>query len=180
MTQPWIADRAVWARLAIMLVLVGYLAVIVASYVVLLPLFLEGPLVLVGWLFLPGLYVWARLRHIDTRPRPLSQWRSMFRPLALTVTFGAVVAVALFLAMAWDVPSRCHVSINCVKGYEWRIDNGKYYHAIEGLSAEIGQQAYLQETGTFLRSAATFGLYAMCLAWFASAGLRPRSTGPPT
>lgn len=177
-TQPSIADRAVQLRLVIIVVLIGYLAIIVASPFVPLSLSLEGPLVLVGWLFLPGMFLWAKLRRIDTRPSAHPPVREMLRPWALTVTFGAVAAVTLFLATAWDVPEHCHISLNCVKGYEWHTENGKYYHVIEGVSAEISQQAYMQEIGIDLRSAAAFGVYALCLAWVATAVFRRSSTVP--
>jgi hypothetical protein len=162
-----------------MVVLVGYLAIIVASPFIPLPLTLEFPLVLVGWLFLAGLIVWARLRRVDTRPSAQPPVRDMLRPWALTITFGAIAAVALYLAIGWEVPNRCGVSLNCVKGYEWRLENAKYYHIIEGVKSEIGQQAYVQETGIDLRSAAAFGVLMLSLAWTGTAVLRrprPSST----
>ncbi|HEV2029287.1 MAG TPA: hypothetical protein VGS16_12275 [Candidatus Dormibacteraeota bacterium] len=103
---PRILDQAIWFRIVLMAVLLGYIAIIWVTHFVLLPPFLTGPLALTGWLFLPGLYVWARLRRIDTRARP--PLREMVRPWALTATFGALAAVALFLAIGWDVPSFCH------------------------------------------------------------------------
>jgi hypothetical protein len=173
------ADRAVWVRLVILLVLLGYLPIIVASTLIPLPLYLEGPLVLVGWSFLPILFIWARLRRV-TRTSAHPPAMDMLRPLALTITFGTIATVALFLAIAWEVPSRCHVTINCVKGYEWHMQNGKYYHVIDGVSAEISRAAYTQETGIDLRSAAAFGLYAMCLAWLGAVVLRTSPIRPPT
>jgi hypothetical protein len=172
------ADRAVRLRLVIVLVLAGYLAVIVTSHFILMPLFLEGPLALVGWLFLAGLIVWSRLRRVDTRPSSLPPLRDMLRPWALTVAFGVIAAVVLYLATAWDVPARCHVTLNCVKGYEWRTENGKYYHVIEGVSTEISQKAYAQEVDLDLRSAAAFGVYTLCLAWVGTTVLRYRREVP--
>jgi hypothetical protein len=98
----------------------------------------------------------------------------MLRPWALTVAFAALAAVALFLAIAWDVPNQCSLTINCVKGYEWHTGDGKYFHTIEGVSAEISQTAYLREVSSHLRSAAAFGVFAMCLAWYGAAVLRIR------
>jgi hypothetical protein len=173
-----ILDPATWIRLVLMATLFGYLAIIWVSHLVPLSPFLTGPLALTGWLFLPGLFLWARLRRIDTRPSAQPPLRELVRPWALTATFGALAAVALFLAIGWDVPSFCHgpVPVNCVKGYQWSTDNGNYYHTIfEGPSAEISQQQYVQEVGFDLRSAAVFGVLALCAAWVAAAVFRPVS-----
>jgi hypothetical protein len=186
MTQPWITDRAVRVRLAIIFVLLGYLVIIVASHFIPLPLFLQPPLVLVGWLFLPGLYVWGRLRRIDTRRSALPRFREMLRPWALTAIFGALVAVALFLAIVWDVPGSCHgpVPVNCFRGYNWSTDDGRYFHTTSygAAPSEISRQTYLKEVGFDLRSSAAFGVYAMCLAWIGAAALRlssrPRGSAP--
>jgi hypothetical protein len=166
-------------RLAIIVVILGYLAIIVASHSVPLPVSLEGPLVIVGWSFLPGIYVWGRLRRVDMRPVAQPPAREMLRPWTLTIAFGALAAVALFLALGWDVPSFCHgpVPVNCVKGYQWSTDNGHYHHTnADGIYAEISQQTYVQEVGFDLRSAGTFGILAMCLAWVGAAVLRSAST----
>src|SRR6266568_948739 len=61
-----VLDQATWIRLALMATLVGYLAIIWVSHFVPLPPFVTGPLALAGWLFLPGLFLWARLQRIDT------------------------------------------------------------------------------------------------------------------
>ena len=170
-------DRTNWIRLALIPILLGYLGISWVAHFLPLPDFLTVPLALTGWLFLPGLYVWARLRRIDTRSRP--PLREMVRPWALTATFGALAAVALFLAIGWDVPSFCHgpVPVNCVKGYQWSTENGLYYHSIEeGPRVEISRQMYVQEVGFDLRSAATFGVLALCCAWVAAALFRTVST----
>lgn len=162
-------------------VILGYLAVIVASHFVPLPVILEGPLVLFGWLFLPGLFVWGKIRRVDMSRSAQPPAREMLRPWALTATFGALAAVALFLAMGWDVPSFCHgpVPVNCVKYYQWSVESGHYYHTIaSGIPAEISEQTYVQEVGFDLRSAAAFGVFALCLAWVAAAVLRRPSKAP--
>ena len=58
-------DRAMGVRLVMAVVLLTYLVTIWFSHFALLPQFLEVPLVLVGWLFLPGLFVWAKVRRLD-------------------------------------------------------------------------------------------------------------------
>jgi hypothetical protein len=180
-TNHWIADRAVRLRLAILVVILGYLGIIVASHFVPLPVFLEGPLVITGWLFLVGLILWARLRRIDTRPSAQRPMNEMLRPWVLTATYGALAGGALFLAIIWDVPSLCHgpVPLNCVKGYAWSTDNGHYYHTTAaGTYAEISREIYVQEVGFDLRSAAVFGVLALCAAWVGAAVLRPSSRAP--
>jgi branched-subunit amino acid ABC-type transport system permease component len=175
------ADRAVRLRLVIIVVILGYLAIIVASHFVPLTVFLAGPLVITGWLFLLGLFLGARLRRIDTRPSAQPPIREMLRPWGLTAIFVAVAAVALFLAIGWDVPSFCHgpIPVNCVKGYVWSSDSGHYYHTTAaGIYAEISQQTYIQEVGFDLRSAAVFGVLALCAAWIGAAVFRPLSRAP--
>jgi hypothetical protein len=175
----WILDQAIWIRLAVMASLFGYLVIIWVTHFVPLPPFLTAPLALTGWLFLPGLFLLARLRRIDTRPSAQPPLGELLRPWALTATFGALAAVVLFLAIGWDVPSFCHgpVPVNCVKGYQWSTDNGHYYHSIEeGPQVEISQQTYVQEVGFDLRSAAVFGVLALCGAWVAAAVFRPANT----
>jgi hypothetical protein len=49
MIQSWMSDRAIWIRLVMAVVLVGYLAIITVTHFVALPLQLEVPLVLTGW-----------------------------------------------------------------------------------------------------------------------------------
>jgi hypothetical protein len=172
-----ILDQATWIRLAVMAALLGYLAIIWLCHFLLLQPSLTVPLALTGWLFLPGMYLWARLRRIDTRSRP--PLREMLRPLALTATFGAFAAVTLVVAVGWDVPSVCHgpVPLNCFQGYSWSSGNGRYYHSIEeGPQVEIGRQTYIEEVGFDLRSAAAFGVLMLCAAWIAAAVFRPRST----
>jgi hypothetical protein len=168
------ADRAVRIRLLAMFVLLGYLGIIAASHFVPLPPSLEVPLVLVGWLFLPGLFVWGTLRRVDLSRHAYPPARDMLRPLTLTVAFGAVAVVALFLAIGWDVPEVCGgAPLACVKGYQWSTDNGLYYHTTaDGIHAEIGQQTYVQEVGAHLRSTAAFGVGALCLAFVAAAVVR--------
>jgi hypothetical protein len=172
-----ILDQATWIRLAVLATLFGYLAIIWVSHFVPMPPVLTGPLALTGWLFLPGLYLLARLRRIDTRSRP--PLREMVRPWALTAIFSALAAVALFLAIGWDVPNFCHgpVPVNCVKYYQWSTDNGRYYHSIEaGPQVEISQQMHIEEVGFDLRSAAAFGVLALGGAWVAAALFRTVST----
>jgi hypothetical protein len=86
-----------------------------------------------------------------------------------------LAGVVLFLAIGWDTPSFCRgpVPLNCVQGYHWSVEGGHYYHTIfEGPPVEISQYQYLQESGFFLRSAAAFGVFALCLGWVAAGGLR--------
>jgi hypothetical protein len=175
------ADRAIWLRLVFMVVILGYVAVIAASHFVPLPVFLEAPLVITGWLSLVGLIGWATIRRIDSRPEAQPPMREMLRPWVLTATFGALAAIALFLAIAWDVPSFCHgpVPLNCVKGYAWSADNGRYYHTdAAGIYSEISQQRYVQEVGFDLRSAAVFGVLALCGGWISAAVLRQSRRSP--
>lgn len=173
------SDRTVRLRLVIVVALLGYLAIIVASHFVALPLVLEGPLVLIGWLFLPGIYVWSRLRRVDMSRAAQPPARDILRPWGLTVTFGALASVVLFLAVGWDVPGFCHGPLNCVKGYQWSVENGHYYHTISGgISTEISQPTYIHEVGIDLRSAAAFGVGALCLAWVAADLLRRSKKSP--
>ena len=173
-----ILDQTMWVRLSLMAVLVGYIAIISVSHFIPLPHFLEGPLVITGWLFLLGLFLWATLRRIDTRPKAQPPISELLRPWALTAAFGALAATALFLAIVWDVPSFCHgpIPVNCVKGYVWSVDNGHYYHTTwNGTYGEISQQTYIQEVGFGLRSAAVFGVLSLCAAWIGAAVFRPRN-----
>jgi hypothetical protein len=173
-----IVDQAIWIRLALMAVLVAYLAIIWTSHFIPLSVYLVGPMVITGWLSLLVLFLWARIRRIDTRPSAQPPVRKMLRPWALTLAFGALAAVALFLAVGWDLPSFCQgpVPVNCVKYYQWSIDNGRYYHTIsEGPQTEISQQMYIQEVGFDLRSASVFGVLALCGAWVGAAVFRPVS-----
>jgi hypothetical protein len=179
--QSWVSDRAVRIRLVILVVILGYVAVILASHFVPLPVILEGPLVLVGWLFLPGLFVWGKIRRVDMSRSAQPPAREMLRPWALTATFGALAGVALVLAIGWDVPRFCHgpVPVNCVKYYHWSVESDHYFHTIDGgLPTEISLQTYVQEVGFDLRSAAAFGVFALCLAWVGAAVLRRSSKGP--
>jgi hypothetical protein len=178
MNQSWMSDRAIWIRLVMAVVLVGYLAIITLTHFIALPLQLEVPLVLTGWLFLPVLYVWSRLLRLDMSRRAQPRVKELLRPWALTAGFGALAGVVLFLAIGWDAPSFCHgpVPLNCVKGYHWSVESGHYYHTIfEGPPEEISQNRYIQEAGFFLRSAAAFGVFALCLGWVAAGGLRAPS-----
>jgi hypothetical protein len=171
-------DRAIWVRLVIAVVLLVYAVIISLSHFIALPLFLGGVMALIGWLFLPGLYLWARLRRIDMSRAAQPSVNDLLRPLALTVAFGACAAVTLVLAIGWDVPNFCHgpVPVNCFRGYQWSTDTGRYYHTTaDGTRAEISQQTYVQEVGFDMRSAASFGVYAMCLAWLAAGVLRAPS-----
>jgi hypothetical protein len=159
-------------------VLVGYLAIIMVTHFVALPLELEVPLASTGWLFLPGLYVWSRLLRLDTSRGAQPRVKELLRPWALTAGFGVLAGVVLFLAIGWDAPTFCRgpVPVNCLQGYHWSVDSGRYYHTIfEGPPVEISQYQYRQEAGFFLRSAASFGIFALCLAWVAAGGLRARS-----
>jgi hypothetical protein len=171
-------DQTIWIRLAIAAVLLGYAVIIWMSHFVPPLLFGGGLLALIGWLFLPGLYVLARLRRIDLSRSAQPPVKELLRPWAMTVAFGAFAAATLFLAIGWDVPNVCHgpVPVNCFRGYQWSTENGRYYHTTaDGIHAEISQQAYVQEAGFDLRSAASFGVYAMCLAWLAAGVLRAPS-----
>jgi hypothetical protein len=82
-------------------------------------------LVLVGWLFLPGLFVWAKVRRLDMSRAAQPPVRELFRPWALTAAFGALAAVVLFLAIVWDVPGFCHgpVPVNCEQATtgQWKV-----------------------------------------------------------
>jgi hypothetical protein len=181
--QGRIGDRAISVRFAIAVVLLGYAVIIWMSHFVAFPLFLGGLMALLGWLFLPGLYLWARLRRIDMRRAAQPTVKALLRPWAMTAAFGALAAVALYIAIGWDVPSFCQGPLTCTKYYHWSMSDGHYYHTIsEGPQAEISQQGYVQEVGVDLRSAATFGVYAMCLAWVAAGVLRapsqPRRVSP--
>ncbi len=161
-----------------MATLVGYIAAIWVTHFIPLSSVLTVPFALTGWLFLPGLYVWARLRRIDTRARP--PVREMFRPWALTAALGALAASALFLAVVWDVPSQCPgpLPLNCFQRYSWTIDSGHYFHSIlEGPQMEIDRDTYIHEVGFDLRSASAFGVLALCGAWIGAVLFRPRSTG---
>lgn len=179
MAQGRNLDQAMWVRLALIPVLIGYIAIIWVSHFTPLPRFLEGPLALTGFLFLIGLLLWARLRRIDTGRSTQPPVKELLRPWTFTAAFGALVAVALFLAIVWDVPSFCQgpVPLNCVKGYAWSIDNGHYYHTTAaGTYAEISRQTYVQELGFDLRSVAVFGVFILCGAWIGAAVLRSAST----
>jgi hypothetical protein len=60
-----------------------------------------------------------------------------------------------------------------LKGYQWSIQNGHFYHVTpDGLSEQISRATYIQEVGVHLRSAAAFGLYSLCLAWLAASALK--------
>ena len=172
-----------WVRFAIATVLVGYAVIIWMSHFVIPPLFLGGLMAIVGWLFLPLLYVSARLLRIDMRRPAQPSVKELLRPWAMTASFGALAAVALFLALFWAIPSFCHGPLTCTKGYQWSTNAGHYYHTPpEGTVAEISRQTYIDEVGVDLRSGATFGVYAMCPAWLAAGVLRapsqPRQVPP--
>jgi hypothetical protein len=172
----WMLDRAMWVRLGIAVVLLGYIVIIWMSHFVAPPLFLGGLMALIGWLFLPALYLSARLLRVDMRRAAQPSVKALLRPWAMTAAFGALAAVALFLALGWDVPSFCHSPLYCTKGYQWSTSAGHYYHTPpEAASAEISRQTFIDETGADLRTAATFGVYAMCLAWLAAGVLRAPS-----
>src|SRR5258708_20641313 len=128
MAQGRMVDRAIWIRLVIAAVLMGYLAIIFVSHFAAFPLFLGGLMALTGWLFLPGLYLLARLRRIDMSRAAQPPVKELLRPWALTVAFGAFAAATLFLAIGWDVPNVCYgpVPRNCFKGFQWSTRNGQY------------------------------------------------------
>ncbi|HEY0830544.1 MAG TPA: hypothetical protein VGE99_05325 [Candidatus Dormibacteraeota bacterium] len=179
--QSWRNDRALGARLVIAIVLVGYLVAIWLSHLILLPHFLQAPLVLTGWLFLPGLFVVMKVRRLDMSRSAQPPVKELFRPWAMTAGFGVIAAATLVLAIVWDVPTFCHgpVPVNCMKGYQWSVDAGHYYHSFqEGTRTEISQQRYFQEVDFDLRSAAAFGVCALCLAWIGAAGLRASPRAP--
>src|SRR5216683_1274860 len=102
-------DETIWIRLAIAAVLLGYAVIMWMSHLVPPPLFLGGLLALIGWLFLPGLYLLARLRRIDMSRAAQPPVKELLRPWALTAAFGAFAAATLFLAIGWDVPNVCDV-----------------------------------------------------------------------
>jgi hypothetical protein len=174
-------DRAIWIRLALMVVLFAYIAIIGVSHFIPLPPFLTGPLAFTGWLFLPGLFLWARARRINTRPSAQPPVKDLLRPWILTAVFGACAAIALFIAVSWDVPAVCHgpVPVNCFQEYQWSTDDGHYYQSIlEGPRAEISRQTFIEEVGFDLRSAAAFGVLALCAAWIAAGVFKRASTVP--
>jgi purine-cytosine permease-like protein len=108
MMQGRIVDRAIWIRLAIAAALLGYIAIIFVSHFAPFPLFLGGLMAFLGWLLLPGLYLLARLRRIDMSRAAQPRVKDLLRPWVMTAGFGALAAVALFLALGWDVPGFCH------------------------------------------------------------------------
>jgi hypothetical protein len=174
-------DQAIWIRLAVAMVLLAYIAFMLGSRLIPLPAFLTFPLALTGWLFLPGLYVLARVRRIDTRPSAQRRVKDLLRPWALTAAFGAFAAAALFLSVGWDVPGVCHgpVPLNCFQEYQWSTNDGHYYQTIlEGPRAEISRQTYISEVGFDLRSAADFGVLSLCAAWIVAGVFKRASTAP--
>ena len=175
-----LADLAIWIRLAVAVILLSYIATIWVSHFVPLSPSLTVPLALTGWLFLPGLFVLARVLRIDTRPSAQPPVKDLLRPWALTVGFGALAAIALFLAVGWDVPAVCNgpVPLNCFQEYQWSTDDGHYYESIlEGPQTEISRQTYIEEVGFDLRSAAAFGVLALCAAWILAAVFRHAPAG---
>jgi hypothetical protein len=174
-------NQAIWIRLALALVLLAYIAFMLGSRLIPLPAFFTFPLALTGWLFPLGLFLLAKVRRIDTRPSAQPPIRDLLRPWALTAAFGAFAAAALFLSVGWDVPGVCHgpVPLNCFQEYQWSTDDGHYYQTIlEGPRAEISRQTYISEVGFDLRSAADFGVLALCAAWTVAGVFKRASTGP--
>ena len=160
-----------------MAILLGYVVFIVMSHSVVLPPILDVPLVLVGWLSVLALFVWTRFTG-EHRPQELID---LLRPFPFTIAFAIVAASALFLALGWDVPSLCHGDpINCVKGYDWSTDNARYFHTTaDGIHGQISANIYLQEVGQHLRSAATFGVFALCGAFVVAPVVGPAPGAPP-
>ena len=162
-------DPAVGVRIAILGILAFYIGVIVSSRALALSPDFEIPLVMLGWIVLIGL--------IALNFRRRSRWRLdvrwVLRPLVLTLIFAALVATATYLALG-GVPSECHGSaFGCMKGYQWRVEDGNYFRiGFENEQTQITQVVYVQEVGNRLRSASIFGLYCLCPAWILAAGAR--------
>lgn len=148
--------------------LLAYVAGMVVTGLVPLSPGLTVPFGLAGWLCLAGLVVWGMVRR--RRPGASEILSTFLRPLPLALLFAALVVAGTYLALGWRVPANCSVGpLNCFKGYDWTIQGDRYYHAPpEGVSEPISRDVYIAEVGTYLRSAAAFGMYSLCLAWGAS------------
>ncbi|GAC1506476.1 MAG: hypothetical protein NVS1B6_14360 [Steroidobacteraceae bacterium] len=135
---------------------------------------LEAPLAFGGWLVLASLIVAA---GVPTRRWKASLPKGVLRPLPLTLAFLAVALTALALAVTSNTPVDCPPTArSCIKIDEWKQSEGHYYrlypYDVQGNSdrsqpwVEISRATYLAEVGARLRSAAAFGIGALCLAWF--------------
>ena len=170
-------DPIVRFRVFLTALLVVYLVATVATgYLQLSPEF-DVPFALAGWLVFAGVIIWAaiRRRKYDTDHFVAS----LIRPVPLTIAFVFLLVVTSYFMLAWQVPAQCNaLSLSCLKGYEWHIQDGRFYHVIpDGSSVQISRAGYVQEVGVHLRSAAAFGVYSLCFAWAAAIALR-RQAGP--
>jgi hypothetical protein len=167
-----LSDPVVRYRLGLTAELTAYVAAIILTGFVPLSPVLDVPLVLVGWISFGGLILWAGLgrRRYPTR----DMLDTLLRPWPLTLTFAVLVVIASYFAIGWHVPAVCNgIPLSCLKGYQWSIQNGHFYHVTpDGLSEQISRATYIQEVGVHLRSAAAFGLYSLCLAWLAASALK--------
>lgn len=170
-----IKGAAIRVRLLILGILAAYVALMILSTAVLLPIDLELPLVMLGWIAFVGVLAW--------NARRLRGWRlnaaGMLRPFVLTGVFACLVAAATYLALGWNVPSMCQgLAVGCMKGYTWRVEDGQYFRVSrENQQNQISQNVYLLEVGNRLRSASIFGVYSLCLAWILASGTRNTAAG---
>lgn len=153
------------------LLVVYLVATVITGYVPLSPGF-DVAFALAGWLVFAGLIIWSgiRRREYDTDEFVAS----LIRPVPLTIAFVFLLVVTSYFILAWQVPAQCNaLSLSCLKGYEWHIQDGRFYHVIpDGSSVQISRAGYIQEVGVHLRSAAAFGVYSLCFAWAAAIALR--------
>jgi len=175
--EPLHTDPAVRLRVGLTAALLCYLAAIVVTGFVPLSSSLEIPLAFGGWLFLASLVVSANLRRRRYSSRRVL--RAIIWPLPLAVAFGVLLVIVSYFALAWHVPAACTAgSLNCFKGYHWSVEAGSFFHVMpDGSSAQISRDIYIAEVGTYLRSAAAFGVYSLLLAWVASGALRRHQQG---
>lgn len=165
-----IGDPVIRTRLLILGILAVYVAMMVVSIAVLLPMELEIPLVMVGWMALLGVFAY-NVRH-------LREWRfsgaAFFQPLVLTGVFAGLVAAATYLAFGWDVPSACQGQpVGCMRGYTWQVEDGRYFRVTpENQRNQIPESVYVREVGSRLRSASIFAVYSLCFAWTLAAGIQ--------
>ena len=155
-----------------------YLGVGAASHYVPLDSRIEFPIVLVGWLlggFVAAVH-WSRRRHPSA-----SSWRDVLRPWHLSLLFALLIGSATLVAVSGNLPLCGETPGDCIKIDDWRIADGHYYrlHPYDAKGnrdpgqpwVEIGEQAYVDQLGSVLRSAVLFGLAMLCVAWVFAAGL---------